>query len=263
MANNLVELDVDDGVARVTLDRPDARNAISASMAGDLVDTFERIEESNARCVVVAGAGDAFCAGGDVRAMLEAQEDQLGYEDRVSLVEQSVSRAVETVYECRLPTIAKLDGAAYGAGAGVLLACDVQLASPDGQIGFGFRRVGLATDSGVSYLLPKYVGINTAKELVFTGELLDADRARELGLVTRLFERDSFEEGVASIVETVASGPTAALAGSKDLLNRSHGSLSEATRDEARTQAVLLDTRDHAEGARAFVDQREPSFEGR
>jgi enoyl-CoA hydratase/carnithine racemase len=195
--------------------------------------------------------------------MVESQERDLGYEERRDLVERSVSRAVEAVYDCRLPVVAKLDGAAYGAGAGLLLACDVQLASPDARIGFGFRRVGLAVDSGVSHLLARYVGLNTAKELVFTGELLDADRARELGLVTRLFERDSFEEGVESVVETIAAGPTAALATSKELLNRPSASLARATDEEERAQAALLGSRDHAEGARAFIERREPSFEGR
>lgn len=258
-----VDLEVSDRIATVTLDRPEVRNAISGSMAGELERIFDRVPETGARCVLLQGAGDAFCAGGDVSAMVEAQDEDTTHRERVTLVERSVSRAVEAVYDCQLPVLAKVDGAAYGAGAGLLLACDVQLGSPDAKIGFGFRRLGLAVDSGVSHLLPRYVGLNTAKELVFTGELVDADRARSLGLLTRLFERDSFEEGVDSIVETVASGPTAALATSKELLNRSQSSLSAATDDEERAQAWLLESADHVEGARAFLQEREPEFEGR
>lgn len=257
-----VSLEVDDHVGTVTLDRPKVRNAISGSMAGELERIFDRVPETAARCVVLQGAGDAFCAGGDVGAMVEARDEEMTHRERVALVERSVSRAVEAVFDCPLPVLAKVDGAAYGAGAGLLLACDVQLGNPDAKVGFGFRRLGLAVDSGVSHLLPRYVGLNTAKELVFTGELVDADRARTLGLLTRLFERDSFEEGVGSVVETVASGPTAALGASKELLNRPQSSLAAATDDEERAQARLLESTDHVEGAQAFLQEREPEFEG-
>lgn len=258
-----VHVDVDGGIATVTLSRPEVRNALSTELAADLAETFERITDENARCVVLVGEGEAFCAGGDIQAMLAAREADLDHRDRVDLVSRSVSRAVTAVYECPLPVVAKIDGPAFGAGAGLALACDVQLASPDAKFGFGFRRVGLAVDSGVSHLLPRYVGVNRAKELVFTGELLDADRARELGLLVRLFERDSFEAGVSSVVETIADGPTAALSASKGLLNRSQDSLAAATDEEERVQARLLETRDHAEGAEAFLERREPEFEGR
>ena len=251
------------GVANVTLNRPDARNAVSAAMADDLVAALDRVEDGDARCVVVEGAGSAFCAGGDVQAMLEAIEDGAPPAERVDLVVRSVNRAVRRVYECRLPTVAKLDGPAFGAGAGLAIACDVQLASPDAKLSFGFRRVGLAVDSGVSFLLPRLVGLNVAKELVFTGELVDADRARDLGLVTRVFASDSFEEGVANVVRTVADGPTVALSASKRLLDQRTDSFESATTSEAMAQGVAFGTADHEEGAAAFREGRQPSFEGR
>jgi enoyl-CoA hydratase/carnithine racemase len=263
MAMEYVDVEIDEAVATVTLDRPAVRNAISEALATDLEDAIERSRDADARCLVLTGAGDAFCSGGDVEAMVQNQQREHSYEDRRARVERSVTRAVAALYTCPIPVVAKVDGAAYGAGAGLLLACDVQLARPDARVGFGFRRVGLAVDSGVSHLLPRYVGLNTAKELVFTGELLDADRARELGLFTRLFERASFEAGVESIVDTVAGGPTAALATSKRLLNDRQDSLQAATAAEARAQAVLLDSADHAEGAAAFLEGRDPDFECR
>lgn len=263
MASDTVLLDVTDGVARVTLNRPDARNAISAGVADELVAAFDSIAESDARCVVVEGAGSSFCAGGDVQAMLSAIDGDVRPADRVDMVVQSVNRAVRRVYECQLPTVAKLDGPAFGAGAGLAIACDVQLASPAGKISFGFRRVGLAVDSGVSFLLPRLVGLNRAKELVFTGELVDADRAREMGLVTRVFEADSFEAGVENLVETIATGPTVALTASKRLLNDAPDSFEAATGSEAMAQGVAFGTDDHTEGAEAFVEGREPDFEGR
>ncbi len=262
MDDGLVRLDVSDGVARVTLNRPDARNALSAAMADELVAAVDAAEDGDARCVVVEGAGPAFCAGGDVGAMLDAIDGDVTPAERVDLVVRSVNRAVRRVYECGLPTVAKIDGPAFGAGAGLAIACDLQLGSPDAKIGFGFRRVGLAIDSGVSFLLPRLVGLNTAKELVFTGELVDADRAREMGLLTRVFEADSFDDGVANVVETIATGPTVALTASKRLLDRRTDSFEAATSSEAMAQGVAFGTADHEEGAAAFVAGRDPSFEG-
>lgn len=262
MPTETVSLDVTDGVATVTLDRPDARNALSAAMADELVAAFDTVADSDARCVVLEGAGPTFCAGGDVQAMIECIEEDVPPAERVDLVVRSVNRAVRRVYECALPTVAKVDGPAFGAGAGLAIACDVQLASPDAKISFGFRRVGLALDSGVSFLLPRLVGLNVAKELVFTGELVAADRARRLGLFTRVFEADSFEAGVANVVESIRDGPTVALTASKRLLNRDTGSFEEATASEATAQGVAFGTRDHEAGANAFVDGRDPEFEG-
>ena len=263
MASDLVALDVSDGVARVTLNRPDARNAISAALADEIVAAFDTIADSDARCVVLEGAGPSFCAGGDVQAMLDGIEGDVPAAERVDLVIRSVNRAVGRVYECSLPTVAKIDGPAFGAGAGLAIACDIQLASPEAKISFGFRRVGLALDSGVSFLLPRLVGLNTAKELVFTGELVSADRARELGVFTRVFESHSFEEGVANLVETIATGPTVALTASKRLLNQRPDSFESASGSEAMAQGVAFGTRDHDEGASAFVEGRSPDFEGR
>ncbi|MFB6073450.1 MAG: enoyl-CoA hydratase/isomerase family protein [Haloarculaceae archaeon] len=262
MSEEPVTCEIDGDVARITLDRPEARNALSADAAAALIDAVDAVENSDARCVVLAGSGPAFCAGGDVAAMLEAIETDTPPAERVEVVVRAVNRAIRRVYECPLPTVAKVDGPAFGAGAGLLLSCDVQLASPAAKVSFGFRRVGLAPDSGVSFLLPRYVGLNTAKELVFTGELVGADRARELGLFTRVFEDGEFEAGVANIVETIAGGPTVALTAAKRLLDGSHDSFEATTASEATAQGVAFSTRDHEEGARAFVEGREPDFAG-
>lgn len=263
MESDLVLLDISDGLARVTLNRPDARNALSAAASDELIAAFDTIADSDARCVVLEGAGPAFCAGGDVQAMLDAIDGDVSPAERVHLVIRSVNRAVSRVYECEVPTVAAIDGPAFGAGAGLAIACDLQLASPAAKISFGFRRVGLALDSGVSFLLPRLVGLNRAKELVFTGELLDADRARELGLFTRVFEADSFEAGVENVVDTITTGPTVALTASKRLLNQRTDSFEAATAAESMAQGVAFSTDDHEEGAAAFVEGREPEFDGR
>jgi len=263
MTDDAVLLGVDDGVATVTLNRPDERNALAEPTARRLAARFESIADSDARCVVVRGAGSAFCAGGDVAAMVNGVDGDLPATARAETV-AAINDAVAAVYDCRLPVVAAIDGPVFGAGAGLALACDVQLASPAAKIGFGSRRLGLAVDAGVSYFLPRLVGPNKAKELVFTGELLDADRARELGVFTRLFERDSFEAGVENLVATIAEGPTVALSQAKRLLDRGAASTFEAALErEAATQGLVATTDDHAEGTAAFIEQREPDFSGR
>jgi len=263
MTDDAVHLTIADGVATVTLDRPEVRNALAEPTARRLRERFETVAESNARCVVVEGAGAAFCAGGDVGAMVNGVEDDLAPTDRADSFLASIQDAIEAVHDCRLPVVAKIDGPAFGAGAGLALACDIQLASPDAKIGFGFRRVGLAVDSGVSYFLPRIVGPNKAKELVFTGELLDADTARALGVFTRLFERESFEAAADNVVETIAAGPTVALSQAKRLVDRgAESTFEEALDREVAAQGLAFSTEDHVEGTTAFLEQREPEFEG-
>lgn len=257
-----VTLDVSDGVATVTIDRPEARNALSVETADAITDVFDDVADSDARCVLVRGAGEAFCAGGDIGAMRDAIESDASPAERARLVE-TVNRAMRRVYGCPLPTVAAVDGAAVGAGAGLAVACDLQVASPDAVFGFGFRRVGLSLDSGVSYLLARLVGRNTAKRLVYTGELVDADRARDLGLVTHLFGEDEYESSLADLVATVAEGATVALRASKRLLNREAGSYAAATDREATAQELAFGTRDHEEAVDAFLSDRTPEFEGR
>lgn len=264
MEDASVTVSTEGDVATVTLNRPAARNALSKETAETLTAQFESLVESDARCVVLEGAGPAFCAGGDIDAMLEGVTGDQPPAKRVELVVSALHEAIRTVHSCPLPVVAKIDGPAFGAGAGLALACDLQVASTDGQIGFGFRRVGLASDSGVSYFLPRIVGPNKAKELLFTGELLDARSAAELGLFTRVFDAETFESEVSALVADIASGPTVALGHAKRLVNRSlDSSLEQALENEATAQGVAFTTEDHEEGATAFVEKRDPEFQGR
>ncbi|WP_336339069.1 enoyl-CoA hydratase/isomerase family protein [Haloarcula brevis] len=263
MDDTTVTASTDGAVATVTLNRPDARNALSKATAEALTDRFESVADGDARCVVLEGAGPAFCAGGDINAMLEGVDGDQPPAERVEQVVSSLHEAIRTVHSCPLPVVAEIDGPAFGAGAGLALACDLQVASTDAQIGFGFRRVGLASDSGVSYFLPRIVGPNKAKELLFTGELLDAEAAHELGLFTQVFDAESFDSAASALVEDIASGPTVALGHAKRLVDRSlDSSLEQALENEATAQGLVFTTDDHEEGATAFVENREPEFRG-
>jgi len=261
-----VTVTVEDDVARVTLDHPELRNALTGELADGLVAAMETVADSEARCVVVAGEGSAFCAGGDVNAMVEGVEprDSDGRDpERTRAAVERTASAVTAVSTCEVPTVAAVEGPAYGAGAALAIACDVVVASDEAGISFGFRRVGLAVDSGVSYHLPRLVGESTAKTLIFTGEMVEADRAADLGLFNRVVPEDSFDEELDAFVEQVATGPTAALSASKRLVEEGHRrSLSEAVAAETDAQVAMTETADHAEGVRAFVERRDPEFRG-
>ena len=261
--SNLVRLDVADETATITLNNPDVRNALSVEMAEELIAAVEEAETTDARCLVVQGSGGFFCAGGDIKAMVEGVSTDMDVEEGVEEFGLPINHAVQAVYECPLPTVAKVDGPAFGAGGALAIACDIVLASDRAKISFGFRQVGLSVDSGTSFLLPRQVGENVAKELVYTGELIDSDRGAELDLFNRVFPDSEFEQRSQELIDHIATGPTVALQESKRLiedgLNRTFAETVEAEADALRT---TLGTADHAEGAQSFVEQRDPEFEG-
>jgi enoyl-CoA hydratase/carnithine racemase len=254
---------VDDGVATLTLNRPSVRNALTEEISAGIIDALGELEGSDARCLVVEGAGGAFSAGGDVNAMSERLAGEVPLDEAVRHISQETSRAVKRVAEFDLPTVAKIDGIAFGAGANLAIACDIQLASAESRISFGFRQVGLAVDSGTSYLLPRSVGENTAQELVLTGELVAAERAEKLGLFNHVYPADEFDERADEFVEQIATGPTVALRTSKRLIRQGlESSLDQAMENEAAAQAAVFETDDHREGAESFMAGEEPDFEG-
>lgn len=264
MSEETVLLDIDDGVATATLNDPDRRNALSKELADALERVLEEVERSDARCLVIRGAGDAFSAGGDISSMVESIENDVPIDDRVQGLLQSTNRVMKRLGEFSLPTIAKIDGPAVGAGANIAILCDLQLASDRASIGFVFRQVGLGVDTGTSHRLPRLVSENLAKELVFTGKIVDAQEASEIGLFNHVFSGDEFDERADEIIESIATGPTVALKHAKRLLSEgSNKSLGEAMTDEAVAQGVIFGTEDHEEGVQAFLNGRSPEFDGR
>ncbi|MHB9286950.1 enoyl-CoA hydratase/isomerase family protein [Halobacteriales archaeon Cl-PHB] len=262
MPDRLVQTTVTDEIATISLDDPAKKNALSRELAAQLLAQLEEIESrSDVRCVVLTGANDVFCAGGDIEMMLENRSEPVA--TRIEEGNQTTGKVIWRVAQLGIPTVATLPGPAVGAGANLALACDLQLASEAASLSFGFRNVGVCVDTGTSYFLPRLVGLNTAKELVYTGETVEADQAARLGLVNHVYPADSFEERSRQLIETLASGPTIALRASKRLLNDGHSkSLWEAMEDEAAAQAAPLTSNDHAEGVRAFLEKRDPAFEG-
>ncbi|MFB6131861.1 MAG: enoyl-CoA hydratase/isomerase family protein [Halanaeroarchaeum sp.] len=266
MTDAAVTLAIDDGVAAITLDQPERRNALSHEMAGEIHESLEAITDSDARVVVLEGAGSAFSAGGDIAAMEERLEaESVDLQAVTDHIVERTGRAIAEVYECGIPTIAVVDGPAFGAGAALAIAADVVLASDRAQISFGFRQVGLGVDAGTSFLLARIVGETDALDLVYTGDLVGAERSERLGLFTHVYDEVAFDEKVDAYIDHVADGPTIGLRASKRSIQKglTAGSIREAIQAEADAQAAVLDTRDHREGVEAFLEKRAPEFEGR
>lgn len=257
-------MDITNGIATLTLNQPEIRNALTEEIALGILDSLNEITASDARCLVVEGADGAFSAGGDIDSMIEGIEEDIPLEERVRHIVETTGRAIARVNAFPLPTVAKIQGTAFGAGANLAIACDVQLASESSQISFGFRQVGLAIDAGTSYLLPRIVGLNTAQELVLTGKLVEAQRAERLGLFNHVYPDEAFDDRADELIAEIATGPTVALRTSKRLVREGlDRSMEQALHDEAAAQAAIFETRDHEEGVQAFQERRDPDFEGR
>lgn len=249
--------------AVLTLDSPENRNALGLDMAREIQETVADVADTDARCVVLQGAGGAFCAGGDIESMLQAVSGDADLDTLVEEIGGPVNRTVQAVYECPLPTVAKVDGPAYGAGASLAVACDIVLASERAELSFGFQRIGLSIDSGTSYLLPRLVGENTAKRLTLTDTVLDAEEAADLGLVQAVYPTDEFDERAEAVIEPIATGPTVALSNTKALIqNGLDRTMGEAIDHELESMKEVFRTNDVAEGVSAFVTDREPEFQG-
>lgn len=264
MSADLIE-QVKDGVAVLTLNRPDRLNAMSRPMLDALLEALPRLAEDPAVGVVVlTGAGRGFCAGGDVKAMAEGTE--LGGQTLEEKAQALRSR-METsrwLHEMPKPTIAMMRGPAAGAGLSLAMACDMRIASDTVKLGTAFARVGYSGDFGGSYYLTQLVGTAKARELYFTADLLDAQQALGLGLVNRVVADARLEEETMALASRLARGPRVAYRYMKRNMNAAESaSLKEMLDLEAWNHTRTGMTEDHREAARAFVEKREPQFKGK
>ncbi|HYB42905.1 MAG TPA: enoyl-CoA hydratase [Candidatus Methylomirabilis sp.] len=264
MGEDLLEV-VKDGVAVLTLNRPDRLNAMSRTMLDGLMEALPRLAgEPDIGAVVLTGAGRAFCAGGDVKAMAEGNEMAgTTMEERAQGLRgrMEVSR---WLHEMPKPTIAMVRGAAAGAGLSLALACDLRLAGDSARFGTAFARVGYSGDFGGSFFLTQLVGTAKARELYFTADLVDAPQALALGLVNRVIPDARLEEETVALASRLARGPRIAYRYMKRNLNAAEsGTLKELLDLEAWHHTRCGMTEDHLEAAKAFVQKREPLFKGR
>ena len=253
-----------DGVATVTLDRPDKLNALTFSTYAGLRDLFISLRSSGAaRVVVLRGSGRAFCSGGDVDEIIGAT---LAMEPRELLgFTRMTGEVIRAMRECPVPIVAAVHGMAAGAGAVLALASDFRVCTPDARFAFLFTRVGLSgADMGAAYLLPRLVGMGHATRLLMLGDTVSAEEASRIGLVSSLVSAGEFDEAVGTLAARLASGPAEAYAQTKALLTREQDmSLTAAVELEAQTQALLMKGQDYAEFHAAFTGKREPRWQGR
>lgn len=248
-----------DGVRHLTLNRPESRNALSGELRADLLAALRgAATDPDVRAVVLRGAGGAFCSGADLADL----GDRAGPGEIAAMLE-SGREVITAIVTCPKPVVAVLQGAAAGAGLSLALACDLLVADDTAVLHPVFRKVGLAPDWGLTYWFTRSLGLHRAKAVLLTGRSLPAAEAAALGLLARVWPAGELEEQLTALVADLASGPTAALSLTKQLLDRAaDADLAAALR--AETDAALLLTRsdDHAEALRAFGERRAPRFTG-
>jgi 2-(1,2-epoxy-1,2-dihydrophenyl)acetyl-CoA isomerase len=250
-----------DAVATITLNRPQARNALDFVMRRELAAALDEIDsDEQARVVILTGAGGHFCAGGDVKSMREKRHSAAEGRARVELLNRTVLRLVEFPK----PTIAMVDGYAVGAGSNLALCCDLIVASDRAKFGELFWKIGLVPDGGGTWLLSRVVGMARAKELIFTAEIIDATEAARIGLVNRVVPATELVATTRALAQKIAAGPPAVLTMAKHMVNRAATSdLASALDLEAYSQGIAISSEDHQEGLAAFFDKRPPKFSGR
>ncbi len=263
METELVIVDKREGVATVALNRPEKRNALDSALEESLAAAFEALkEDADTRVVVLRGSGNSFCAGGDVRALMR-KHGKTKVENRFDTLKITM-RALCAITTLRQPVIATVRGAAVGAGCNLALACDLIIASENAVFGEVFVKMGLASDWGGTYFLPRRVGLARAKQLYLTGKMIDAREAERIGMINQVVPDAALESTVDKLARELAAGPSRALAFLKAQLNSGlEKSLAEVLRDEAEVFSILLHSADHQEAAEAFLSKRPPRFSGK
>lgn len=258
-----VLLTVEDGVARLTLNRPDASNALNLELLSALADSITKIQgDASVRAVLLSGGGKNFCGGGDVREFASKGE---ALPDHLRMATAYLNTAAAGLVHVEAPVIAAVQGAATGGGGfGLVCACDLVLAGESARFMLGATRVGMAPDAGLSVTLQRLVGFRKAMEIALLNPMIGAAEALELGIVTRVVADDALASEAAALAAELAAGPTRSLAATKRLLWTGAGSsLDAALPDEARTVSELSGTADSREGLAAVIERRAPKFEGR
>ncbi|WP_327315924.1 enoyl-CoA hydratase/isomerase family protein [Streptomyces sp. NBC_01235] len=253
----------DHQVTHVTLDRPEALNALTPDMRDQLIDLFAKASaDPDVRAVVLTGTGRGFCAGADLRGGSAGGERVPG--DVARTLRRGAQRLTSAVLDCEKPVIAAVNGTAAGLGAHLAFACDLVLAAESARFIEVFVRRGLVPDGGGAYLLPRLIGPQRAKELMFFGDALTAPDAERLGLVNRVVPDADLDKTARDWATRLATGPTRALSLTKQLVNASlESDRTTAFAAEAAAQEINMTTADAREGVASFVERRGPAFRGR
>jgi enoyl-CoA hydratase/carnithine racemase len=259
---------IEDGVAVLTLNRPESRNALSMEMTPALRRLLlELAADREVGCLVLTGAGRAFCAGGDVKGMAQrnsAEGPPVSVEENVQQLRMRQAEVSAAIHELNKPVIAALPGPAAGAGLSIALACDLRIAAESAFISTAFVNIGFSGDFGGSWFLTQLVGPAKARELYFTGDRVDARECERLGIFNRVVPDATLESETTALAQRIASGPRIALAYMKENLNRAlTQDLRTCLELEAEHMVRTRMTEDHREAVKAFIEKRRPVFRGR
>ena len=248
----------EEGVVTVTINRPARKNAVTTPGWRELLDVLRTINPLHDRVLVITGAGTDFCAGNDLGTD-RSHPDRNPVNDM-----RTVGAAALALHTLPIPTVARVDGVAVGAGMNLALACDFVVCSDRARFSEIFVKRGLSIDFGGSWILPRLVGLRTAKQLTLLGDMIDAPTALELGLVHTVIAQDKLDAAIDELVEKLRSGPPIATSLSKAMLNEAFDvTLAQALDHEGWAQSINSGTQDAREAARAFFEKRAPRFQGR
>lgn len=255
-----LKYDSKDGIATITLNRPDRYNAFNDGMSYELQDALKQAtKDQEVRVVVLTGEGKAFCSGQDLKA--SGGDPDRSFSDSLHKRYNPIIRAIRNMPK---PVIARLNGVAAGAGCSLALACDVIIAAENAQMIEVFVNVGLVLDSGSSYFLPKLVGYHKAFELATRASRITAQEAKELGIVNKVVPAEELDAAVAEFAGHYAGAPTKAIGLIKKMLNRGErSSLEDILEYEAYCQEIAGRSEDYREGVNAFLEKRKPEFKGK
>ena len=242
------------GVAKITLNRPEVLNALDTEIVNELKTAIKNIgEDESVRAVVITGAGRGFCSGAD----LSASGDVVTGLSEIHTI-------IKGITNMEKPVIALINGAVAGAGLDLAMACDIRIASEKAKLSEIFVKRGLLPDCGGTYFLPRLVGLSKAKELIFTGEIIDAKEAERIGLVNKVVSAEEFESTGMELARKLAKGPTLAIGKAKIAINMAvESNLDSALKDAFNAMSFILGTEDALEGIMAFVEKRDPEFKGK
>ena len=256
-------LAVEDHVATVTINRPEARNALNRLAYTELEDIFLMLQQDpEVRCIVLTGTDPAFCSGDDVKELMTG--DTSATQARLRQVRPRTTPAATAILDCDRPVIAAVNGPAVGWGMDMSLFCDFRIASENARFGELFVKRGLVADVGGMTRLPAIVGPQKAAELLYTGDIIDANTAREIGLVLDVVPHDELISRSLALAAKIAANPPLAVRYLKEGLRRStHGDYHEMGTWVSQTLGVLFQTEDHREGVASFLEKRAPEFKGR
>lgn len=247
------------GIAKITLNRPEQLNALNYAMLLDLDKAVSRIKEDDTiRVLIITGSGSAFSAGGDVKGFENATIRHMNHQMEIG------NRVITNIVNLKIPVISAINGHAVGLGFNFALAGDIIIASEKAKFSEIFIKIGVIPDGGGTFFLPRLIGLAKAKELMFTGRMLDAKEACDMGIVSKVVNSENFEQEIENLAQQFSQAPTKAIGIMKQLLNKSYDhDLQTALSYEQLGQNLVLDSDDYHEGVQAFINKRAPKFLGK